>query len=122
MSYILHDRNNEQVLIPFTMIRGGTSRGFYFEGKNVPPPGKGGTLTFGHRSGMFSVKAEPVAAASPNDVTFKQVAYPRTARIICDGTVYVKNERPPQCAVWREVDEITAASFYLEGDSVNIQA
>ena len=41
MSFIHHDRNNEQMLIPITMIRGGTSRGFYFEGKNVPPQGKG---------------------------------------------------------------------------------
>ena len=29
------------MLIPTTVIRGGTSRGFYFEGKNVPPRGKG---------------------------------------------------------------------------------
>ena len=41
MSYIHHDRNNEQMLIPITLIRGGTSRGFYFEGKNVPKPGEG---------------------------------------------------------------------------------
>ena len=83
--------------------------------------GKGGTLTFGHPSGTFSVMAEPVLAASPNDVTLKQLAYPRTARIICDGTVYIKNERPPQFSAWKEVDEITAGSFYLEADSVNIQ-
>ena len=36
MSYIHHDRNNEQMLIPITVVPGGTSRGFYFEGKNVP--------------------------------------------------------------------------------------
>jgi len=83
--------------------------------------GKGGTLTFGHPSGTFSVKVEPVLAATPNDITFKQVAYPRTARIICDGTVYIKNERPPEYAAWKEVDEITAGSFFLEGDSVSIQ-
>jgi len=41
MSFILHDRNIEQMLIPITVIRGGTSRGFYFEGKNVPPQGNG---------------------------------------------------------------------------------
>ena len=41
MSFIHHDRNIEQMLIPITVIRGGTSRGFYFEGKNVPPQGKG---------------------------------------------------------------------------------
>jgi len=41
MSYIQHDRNNEQMLVPITLVRGGTSRGFYFEGKNVPKPGEG---------------------------------------------------------------------------------
>src|SRR5260370_26626859 len=41
MSFIHHGRNNEQMLIPITMLRGGTSRAFYFEGKNVPPQGKG---------------------------------------------------------------------------------
>jgi 2-methylaconitate cis-trans-isomerase PrpF len=41
MSFFHHDRNNEQMLAPITLIRGGTSRGFYFEGRNVPQPGKG---------------------------------------------------------------------------------
>jgi len=41
VSYIHHDRNNEQMLVQITVIRGGTSRGFYFEGKNVPKPGEG---------------------------------------------------------------------------------
>ena len=41
MSYIHHDRNNEQILIPITVIRGGTSRGFIFEGKNEPKTGEG---------------------------------------------------------------------------------
>jgi len=41
MSFIHLDRNLEQMLIPITVIRGGTSRGFYFEGRNVPPQGKG---------------------------------------------------------------------------------
>jgi 2-methylaconitate cis-trans-isomerase PrpF len=36
MSYIHHDRNNEQMLIPITLVRGGTSRSSYFEGKKVP--------------------------------------------------------------------------------------
>jgi hypothetical protein len=38
-----------------------------------------------------------------------------------NGTAYIKNERPPQYAAWKEVDEITAGSFYPEGDSMNIQ-
>ncbi|SRR5258707_11571624 len=70
--------------------------------------GKGGTVTFGHPSGTFSLTAEPVLAASPNDISFAKVAYPRTARIISDGTVYVKNERPPEATAWKEADEITA--------------
>jgi 2-methylaconitate cis-trans-isomerase PrpF len=41
MSFIHLDRNLEQTLIPITVIRGGTSRGFYFEGRNVPPQSKG---------------------------------------------------------------------------------
>jgi 2-methylaconitate isomerase len=82
--------------------------------------GKGGTVTFGHPSGTFSLTAEPVLAASPNDISFAKVAYPRTARIICDGTVYIKNERPPEATAWKEADEITAESFFLEADDVSI--
>jgi hypothetical protein len=41
MSFIHHDRNNEQLLLPITVMRGGTSRGFYFERRNVPEPGSG---------------------------------------------------------------------------------
>ena len=83
--------------------------------------GKGGNLTFGHPSGTFSLRAEPVPAASPNDITFTQLAFPRTARIICDGHVYIKNQRPQEDTAWKEVDEITAGSWYLKGDSVSIQ-
>jgi hypothetical protein len=41
MGYFWHDRNLEQVLAPITLIRGGSSRGFYFVGNDVPPPGAG---------------------------------------------------------------------------------
>jgi hypothetical protein len=58
-------------------------------------------------------------AAPANDVTFKQLAFHRMAQIICDGTVSIKNERPPENAAWKEMDEITAASLNLDGDSVN---
>ena len=83
--------------------------------------GKGGDLTFGHPSGKFFVVSEPTLAASPNDITFRKLAFPRTARIICDGTVYIKNSRPPEHSAWMEVNEITAASFFLEADKVSIQ-
>jgi hypothetical protein len=49
-------------------------------------------------------QVEPAVAASTNDVTFKQVAFHRTARIICDGTISIKNERPPEYAAWMEMD------------------
>jgi PrpF protein len=82
---------------------------------------KGGTLTFGHPSGKFSVLSEPKLAASLNDITFQKLAFPRTAGIICNGTIYIQDERPPEYSAWKEVNEITAAAFFLEGDSVSIQ-
>lgn len=83
--------------------------------------GKGGALTFGHPSGRFLIMSEPVLAASPNDIMFRKLAFPRTARIICDGTIYIKVNRPPAHSAWMEVNEITAASFFLEADKVSIQ-
>jgi hypothetical protein len=41
VSLFKNDRNMEQMLSPITVIRGGTSRGFYFEQRNVAPQGKG---------------------------------------------------------------------------------
>jgi 2-methylaconitate cis-trans-isomerase PrpF len=83
--------------------------------------GKGGRLTFGHPSGRFGLASQPVLGASPNETTFAKLAFARTARIICDGRVYIKNIRPPEHARWVEVDEITAASFFRYADEVNIQ-
>jgi 2-methylaconitate cis-trans-isomerase PrpF len=83
--------------------------------------GKGGALTFGHPSGTFMVMTEPALAESPNEIKFRKLAFPRTARIICDGTVYIKNERPPEYSAWQEMDEVTAASFFLRADDVTIQ-
>ena len=83
--------------------------------------GKGGDLTLGHPSGTFALHVEPVLGAAPNDVTYSALSFPRTARIICDGTVYIKNERPPENSAWVEADDLTAASFFLRGDDVSIQ-
>ena len=41
MGWFHFDRNLEQTLAPITLIRGGSRRGFYFEGRNVPLPGQG---------------------------------------------------------------------------------
>jgi 2-methylaconitate cis-trans-isomerase PrpF len=83
--------------------------------------GKGGRLTFGHPSGRFELASQPALGASPNDTTFAKLAFPRTARIICDGRVYIKNSRPLEHTRWVELDEITAASFFLDADEVSIQ-
>ncbi len=83
--------------------------------------GKGGRITFGHPSGRFELTSQPVLGASPNDTRFAKLAFPRTARIICDGRVYIKNNRPPEHSAWEEVDEVTAASFFLYADQVSIQ-
>jgi len=47
--------------------------------------------------------------------------FPRTARIICDGTVYIKEGPKSAKATWTEADEVAAASFFLLGDSVSVQ-
>jgi 2-methylaconitate cis-trans-isomerase PrpF len=83
--------------------------------------GKGGDLTLGHPSGTFALHVEPLLGAAPNDVKYSALTFPRTARIICDGTVYIKNERPPENSAWVEADDLTAASFFLRGDDVSIQ-
>jgi hypothetical protein len=83
--------------------------------------GRGGRLTFGHPSGRFVITSQPALGASPNDTRFTKLAFPRTARIICDGRVYIKKSRPPEHSAWVEVDEITAASFFLYADQVSIQ-
>ncbi len=59
--------------------------------------------------------------ASPNDTRFGKLAFPRTARMICGGTVYIKNKRPPEHSAWVEADEVTAASFFLHAEQVSIQ-
>lgn len=41
LSYIRYDRNLEQILVPITILRGGTSRSFFFERCTVPKPGEG---------------------------------------------------------------------------------
>ena len=83
--------------------------------------GKGGDLTLGHPSGRFAVHVEPVLGAKPNDVAYAALSFPRTARIICDGAVYIKNDRPPEHSAWVEADDLTAASFFLQGDDITIQ-
>ncbi|MCK9151361.1 PrpF domain-containing protein [Methanobacterium alcaliphilum] len=81
--------------------------------------GNGGELTFGHPSGTFSIKSKPVLNNELNEVHFKHLSFARTARIICDGTVYIKNNTPPEN--WKDASEFTTASFFLESESIHIQ-
>ena len=83
--------------------------------------GKGGRLTLGHPSGTFALTVSPIPGATPNATAYSALSFPRTARILCDGSVYIKNERPPDRKAWMEADELTAASFFLRGDSVVVQ-
>ena len=83
--------------------------------------GKGGKLTLGHPSGTFSLNVSPILGASPNAVAYSGLSFARTARILCDGAVYIRNERPPDRKAWMEADELMAASFFLRGDSVVVQ-
>jgi hypothetical protein len=64
------------------------------------------------------LNARPVLAESPNDIRFAELSFPRTARIICDGTIYIKNQTHVDNAAWKQADERTAHSFFLEADSV----
>lgn len=82
--------------------------------------GKGGNFTFGHPSGVFSVNSKPDLCESINDIKFKQLSFPRTARIICDGTVYIKNINPHKYT-WTEVDNISPESLFIYSDKLNIQ-
>jgi hypothetical protein len=99
MSYVHHDRNNEQMLIPVTIIRGPAC----------------------HPSGRFSLHVEPILDNDPNKITFEVLNCPRTAGIICDGTLYVKHALPAENVSWIEADSYTASSFFMKGDSVNIE-
>ncbi len=83
--------------------------------------GAGGDFTFGHPSGTMTFHTEPVLDKDPNKVSYKTLNFPRTARIICDGTVYIKEERLSTQAPWKEADEVTAASFFLLGDTISVQ-
>ena len=83
--------------------------------------GSGGDFTLGHPSGTFGLHVEPVIPDDPTAVTFTALTFPRTARILCDGTVYIKNEQPPEIKDWVEAYEITATSFFLDEDQVSVQ-
>lgn len=83
--------------------------------------GKGGDFTLGHPSGTFGLNVEPVISDDPLAVTYSALTFPRTARIICDGTVYIKNNRPPAHDAWVEADDLQAASFFLSGDDISVQ-
>jgi hypothetical protein len=55
------------------------------------------------------------------DPLYSELNFPLTARIISDGTVYNKNEQPPEHRAWVEADDLNAASFYRYGDTIDVQ-
>ncbi len=83
--------------------------------------GAGGDFTLGHPSGVFALHVEPVLGKGPNDVAYTALNFPRTARVICDGTVYIKNNRPPEHNAWVAADDLTAACFFLHGEDITVQ-
>lgn len=83
--------------------------------------GKGGDFTLGHPSGTFSLHVVPMLNDDPNKISYKVLNFPRTARIICDGTIYIKEKHPPNHLSWIEADECTASSFFMHGDNIQIQ-
>jgi len=147
----------EQILAPITLIRGGSSRGFYFEGNQVPLPGNGleefllAVRGSPDPMGMDGLGGDTIlqskaAIVSPSarsdadvDYTFIQIfpdqpatlTYKMNCGNISAGVPvfalmknmlpHVKNDRPPETKAWVEADDLTAASFFLRGDDINVQ-
>jgi hypothetical protein len=55
-----------------------------------------------------------VLNSDPNKIPYSALNFPRTACIICDGTVYIKQARPADTVSWIEADEYAASSFVME--------
>jgi len=83
--------------------------------------GTGDDLMLGHPSGTFSLHVEPRLGADPLDVAYKALSFPRTARIICDGSVYIRNATPPEHSAWVEADDLTARSLFRFEDQMTVQ-
>ncbi|MEK7992612.1 MAG: PrpF domain-containing protein [Planctomycetota bacterium] len=96
--------------VPNKVLRGGALKA-----------GQGGRMTLGHPSGTFTVTTRPILGADPNATTYIELSFPRTARILCDGTVYIRNNRLPEHMAWVEASDLTAASFFLRGDDITVQ-
>ena len=83
--------------------------------------GKGGDLRFGHPSGAFTLHIEPNLDKDLNKISYKTLNFPRTARIICDGTIYIKESHRADSVSWKEADTYTASSFFMLGDNISVQ-
>ena len=83
--------------------------------------GKGGDFTLGHPSGVFKLQTVPNLDNDPNKIGYKTLNFPRTARIICDGTIYIKEGHRSAQTPWKEADEVTASSFFLLGDNIIVK-
>ena len=83
--------------------------------------GKGGNFRFGHPGGTFTLHVEPTLDRDITRIRYKTLNFPRTARIICDGTVYIRERHRADTVSWKEADTYTASSFYMLGDNISIQ-
>lgn len=83
--------------------------------------GAGGDLTLGHPSGTFVLHVEPTLGATPTDVTYTALTFPRTARIICDGRVYIKDDGAFHQRAWKELDHLSAADLFLRSEDMVVQ-
>ena len=83
--------------------------------------GKGGDLRFSHPSGAFTLHTEPNLAKDPNKISYTTLNFPRTARIICDGTIYIKESHRANSVSLKEANTYTASSFFMLGDNISVQ-
>ncbi|WP_051335428.1 PrpF domain-containing protein [Methylocapsa acidiphila] len=83
--------------------------------------GQGGLLTLGHPSGLFALSTRPILGGDSTEATFAELSFPRTARIICDGTVFIKVNRPSDQKAWTLASDIDAASYFLRGEDIAVQ-
>jgi 2-methylaconitate isomerase len=89
--------------------------------KGLLKTGNGGDLRFGHPGVVFKLHTEPTLDRDPNRISFRTLNFPRTARIICDGTIHIRERHRGDCVSWKEADKYTALAFFMLGDNISVQ-